>query len=218
MEAIKRHLWGLESSLKGTAPSYLNLESDRQKPGSLSPLSSKGYERLAAELEAAREEAERHDPSARKINMALDHARATNQRAALAYQAYYSEPGAPRCWPEGSDTLLAYHELIQDAAEFVEKVWPGTRLRVHLRPEDEPQKTLVHARNFDNNRRKSERAREDYKAYAKEIRAIREAEGIGTDAAIEVYRERLARHNKEDVSVRTLYRALESTRPEEETA
>lgn len=204
---------------KGTAPSFFQNEADRGKPGPVSPISAKGYRHLEAddkergrgadEAGNPHEDNPGYEPSRRKIRMALDHAAAVSKRCALARQALRSEPGAPMCWREGSDAMLAYYSLVQHAAQFVEKMWPGTRLWVPLREEDEPQKTLIHARNADNNRKRSEEARERHREIARSVRAIRRRKGLGTDAAIEAYRDRLARMNAENVpSAPTCYRAL----------
>jgi len=203
---------------KGTAPSFFNQESDRDKPGSLSPLSEKGYDHIEAltPRETDTDDETRRKLSVRKIGHAITHLRRLDSDFYAAVLRVQNDPGLVRRWEIGSEPksarwLRLYGNALQEATDFIEAVWPGTRLYVPLRVEEEEQKTLIHARNADNNRARSERAREEYREIAREIRAIRRSEGVGTDAAIELHRERLARANRSDVSPRTCYRALSLT-------
>jgi hypothetical protein len=227
---IRRYLHAAEMSQKGTAPSFFNMEADKEKPGPTSPISAKGYEQIHSltPVQADPVEESRRKLSARKISHALEHVRRGQARLWAALLRVQNDPGAIRRaeaalqddpGDEGERAFLRHHrEAIEEAADFIEAVWPGTRLFVPLKQEDEPQRTLLHAANAEKNRDRRDEARKRYEPMAREIRAIREAEGVGTDAAIEAYRDRLARHNKEDVSARTCYRALSFTKPARERA
>lgn len=224
---IRNHVLNGELARKGTAPSFLNLEADRRKPGPLTNLSAKGYERLEREMLARmpRREGETDADRERSVRVALSSWMANEAIRWLATESQTfgswfamrrasEDPGVVRRWEDGSEPhsaaqLAAYHHGVRSAAARAISLWPWMDLLIPVREEDEPQKTLIHARNADNNRKKSEEARERHREIARSIRAIRRRSGLGTDAAIEAYRDRLARMNAEDVpSAPTCYRSL----------
>lgn len=144
---IKASLTRKELALKGTAPSFYNRESDTPPPGPVSPISTKGYDHLDAVVSSVDnshvtpEELQKFALSSRKIAYALQHVRRTRFDYYRAVLRVESDPGIVKRWEQGSEAdserwLYSWEKACEEAAEFVEHCWPGTRLYVPSRSEE----------------------------------------------------------------------------------
>jgi hypothetical protein len=215
---IKNSLFRGEVALKGTAPSYLNLESDKEKPGSISPLSQKGYDHLEAVAKTEdnsgipEEEMAQYSQSIRKLEHALAHVRRTKFDLYRAILRVQNDPGIIKRWENGTeqdspDWLRSYEMACKEAAEYIEGIWPGTRLYIPTKREDDQVESKLHARNQDNNDAKRHDAWDRYFDLNAEIEGIAEQEQCSLDAALGVHRDRLEKDKQEDVSPATFWRA-----------
>lgn len=157
---IKAALFRKEMSLKGTAPSFLNLESDKEKPGPVSTLSAKGYDHLEALIrtednsDVDRQELGGYQRSLLKIRHALAHVRRTKFDHYRAILHIENDPGIVKRWEQGSEVdserwLYSYEKACEEAALYVQAMWPGTRLYVPMKAEERPAETRYQAAAYD---------------------------------------------------------------------
>lgn len=211
---IKAALLRKEGSQKGTAPSYLNLQADRGKPGPVSPISTKGYDHLDAVIRSTDnahvkpEDASNITLSGRKIALALAHVRRTRFDYYRAVLRVENDPGAVKRWEDGrgedaEDWLRSWERACEEAADFIEHVWPGTRLYVPNQMEERPADTPLQGAAMD----REERRREQHlNAYRRRYQEFKEYEDAHPDASREAVKAMWSKAH--DMSIPTIERAI----------
>jgi hypothetical protein len=146
-DEIRRYLDAEEFAHKGTAPAAANLESDRRSESSL-PLSMR---RIGVLDKGAEDDTGDVDRSRRLINAALDAQKNYSPSKAAAIERVREDPGVKMRWAEGKMPRLKarYEAAMRDAAEFIERIAPGFRLRVVTHPEQEVARTKRQAQKLD---------------------------------------------------------------------
>lgn len=186
---IKGALLRTEGSQKGTAPSTFNIESDKGKPGPVSPMSTKGYDHLDAVVRSTDnqhvkpEDASNITLSGRKIALALAHVRRTRFDYYRAVLKVENDPGAVKRWQDGRGEdaerwLYSWEKACEEAADFVGHVWPGTRLYVPNQME-EPVETTAKGAVMDRSARQKAQQAETHRRRYLQLREIEENEGMG---------------------------------------
>jgi hypothetical protein len=219
---IQDYIFRAELGQKGTAPSFWNQESDKDKPGPTSTLSERGYDYLEAVVRTpdnaglrTYEELAVYWSSSLKVAHALDyicHTKFDLYRAILRVQ---NDPGIVQRWQDeveadSPDWLRSYRMATREAARYIEALWPGTRLYIPASPSsrsDDQVTSKLHARNQDNNDASRRDAWDRYFDLNAEIEDISVWESCSLNAALGIYRDRLERAKEQDVSPATFWRA-----------
>jgi hypothetical protein len=218
---IENYIFRAELSQKGTAPSFWNQESDRDKPGPTSTLSARGYDHLDAVIRTREnadhgvgdEELAVYWSSSLKVNHAIAHIRRTSFDLYRAILRVQNDPGIVQRWEDDAEAdspewRRSYRMATREAARYIDALWPGTRLYIpSVAREDEQVASKLHARTRDNNDARRRDAWDRYFDLNAAIESITEHENCSLDAALGIYRDRLERAREPDVSPATFWRA-----------
>lgn len=203
-----------EASLKGTAPSFFNNESDRGKPGPVSPISEKGYRHLEAvakstdNADTKPEELAAYGLSSRRIRHALAYVRRERFDLYRAVLRVENDPGIVKRWQDGKepnspDWLRSWEMASREAARFVEGMWPGTRLFVPTQREERPAENPVQGAAMDRWDNQQEQRANTLRLRYRQFRDMEEANPDASRAAVKAMWS--AKHDR---SVRSLEDAI----------
>jgi hypothetical protein len=130
------------------------------------------------------EEIAQYLQSIRKIEHAIAHVRRSKFDLFRAVLRIQNDPGIIKRWESGSeqdseDWLRSYEMACREAAEFVEAIWPGTRLFVPTKREDEP----VSGKAEEEGRVAVLTVYDSYRRIAREVRDLQELYETDEEAA-----------------------------------
>lgn len=215
-QAIERYVTILQPKLERQTGGMINLE-ELDKPESSPPCTDNALDLMGNAHNA--DAAQKLEPVFRDMVLNGDVAQGYMMKLLGVAGLRQGDPGAVRRWRAGEtedDKLLArfFDRAVKYVAEELERRHPGTEIKVVLDPEDDPVNSP--GQSAERERRWGEQ--DSYRHINAAVKGIMQEEGCSIEAAIGLYRDRLARDKRPDVSPRKIYRARTFVKEERESA